>query len=128
MAPRKTTTLPSDQLQLQLMCGKPHVELTLRKLLDQKTFLAECRGCEGQVTAFTDMFSTFLSTSIVTIMTTIPKMLSVSCLSDYCPVAFTHTIVKHFKRLIMRYIKTLQLFSLEALEFAYCPNRSTNDT
>ncbi|KAI4899213.1 hypothetical protein NFI96_005202 [Prochilodus magdalenae] len=48
--------------------------------------------------------------------------------NDYRPVALTPIIMKCFKRLVMRHIKTLLPPSVDPLQFAYRPNRSTNNT
>ncbi|KAI4896082.1 hypothetical protein NFI96_027212 [Prochilodus magdalenae] len=52
---------------------------------------------------------------------------SVSCLNDYRPIALTPIIMKCFERLVLRHIKTLLPPSLDPLQFAYRPNRSTDD-
>ncbi|KAI4879650.1 hypothetical protein NFI96_006824, partial [Prochilodus magdalenae] len=57
----------------------------------------------------------------------VPKKSSVSCLNDYRPVALTPIIMKCFEGLVMRHIKTLLPPSLDPLQFAYRPNRSTGD-
>ncbi|KAI4903543.1 hypothetical protein NFI96_030846 [Prochilodus magdalenae] len=48
-----------------------------------------------------------------------------TCLNDYRPVA--PIIMKCFERLVLRHIKTLLPPSLDPLQFAYRPNRSTDD-
>ncbi|KAK3535534.1 hypothetical protein QTP70_016804, partial [Hemibagrus guttatus] len=50
----------------------------------------------------------------------VPKKSTVSCLNDY-------RFEKCFERLIMRHIKTQLPPSLDSLQFAYRPNRSTDD-
>ncbi|XP_060758450.1 cilia- and flagella-associated protein 57-like [Neoarius graeffei] len=57
----------------------------------------------------------------------VPKKSSVSCLNEYCPVALIPIIMKCFKRLIIRHIKTLLPPSLDPLQFACHHNRSTHD-
>uniref|UniRef100_A0A3B1J4C9 Reverse transcriptase domain-containing protein n=1 Tax=Astyanax mexicanus TaxID=7994 RepID=A0A3B1J4C9_ASTMX len=57
----------------------------------------------------------------------VPKKSTVSCLNDYRPVALTPIIMKCFERLVMRNIKTQLPSSLDPLQFAYRPNRSTDD-
>ncbi|KAI4892920.1 hypothetical protein NFI96_001301 [Prochilodus magdalenae] len=56
-----------------------------------------------------------------------PKKSSVSCLNDYRPIALTPIIMKCFERLVLRHIKTLLPPSLDPQQFAYRPNRSTDD-
>ncbi|KAK3510107.1 hypothetical protein QTP70_026726 [Hemibagrus guttatus] len=57
----------------------------------------------------------------------VPKRSPVSCLNDYCPVARTPIIMKCFERLVMRHIKNLLPPSLDPMQFAHRPNRSTDD-
>ncbi|GAA6107798.1 uncharacterized protein LOC121182596, partial [Tachysurus ichikawai] len=56
----------------------------------------------------------------------VPKKSTVSCLNDYRPVALTPIVMKCFEKLVMRHIKTQLLPSLDPLQFAYRPNRSTD--
>lgn len=51
----------------------------------------------------------------------------VTCLNDYRPVALISTIMKFFERLVMRHIKSQLPVTLEPMQFAYRPNRSTDD-
>ncbi|KAK3528590.1 hypothetical protein QTP70_004998 [Hemibagrus guttatus] len=62
-------------------------------------------------------------------MTIVPvlKKSTVSCINDYRSVALTPIVMKCFERLVMRHIKTQLLPSLDPLQFAYRPNRSTDD-
>ncbi|KAI3363621.1 hypothetical protein L3Q82_001255 [Scortum barcoo] len=53
-----------------------------------------------------------------------PKILS---LNIYCPVALTSTIMKCFERLVKSFINSSPLDTLDQLQFAYRPNRSTED-
>ncbi|KAK3548525.1 hypothetical protein QTP70_013370 [Hemibagrus guttatus] len=57
----------------------------------------------------------------------VPKKSTVSCLNDHHPIALTPIVMKCFKRLVMRHIKTKLPLSLDPLQFAYCPNRSMDD-
>uniref|UniRef100_A0A3B1JF03 Reverse transcriptase domain-containing protein n=1 Tax=Astyanax mexicanus TaxID=7994 RepID=A0A3B1JF03_ASTMX len=57
----------------------------------------------------------------------VPKKSQVSCLNDYRPIALTPIIMKCFERLVMRHIKNQLPSSLDPLQFAYRPNRSTDD-
>lgn len=57
----------------------------------------------------------------------VPSKSSVSCLNDYWPVALTQIIIKCFKKLVMRHIKTMLSPSLDTWQFTYCPNQSTDD-
>ncbi len=51
----------------------------------------------------------------------------VSCLNYYRPIALTPVIMKCFERLVMHNIKNNLPNTLDPLQFAYCPNRSTDD-
>ncbi|KAK3508787.1 hypothetical protein QTP70_007628 [Hemibagrus guttatus] len=55
------------------------------------------------------------------------KKSPVSRLNDYLPVALAPIIMKCFERLVMRGIKDLLPPSLDPMQFAYRPNRSTDD-
>ncbi|KAI3354592.1 hypothetical protein L3Q82_019091 [Scortum barcoo] len=50
-----------------------------------------------------------------------------SALNDYLPVALTSTIMKCFERLVKLFITSSIPDSLDPLQFAYRPNRSTED-
>jgi uncharacterized protein YpiB (UPF0302 family) len=52
-----------------------------------------------------------------------PKEVKVTCLNDYRPMALTLVAMKCFERLVMAHINSI----LDPLQFAYCPNRSTDD-
>ncbi|KAK3531501.1 hypothetical protein QTP70_023284 [Hemibagrus guttatus] len=115
-------------------CPELYAELTHRSLLDQTTFLAECSGNVEQLAdVFTDIFNISLSSAFVpaclktTTIVPVPKKSTVSCLNDYRPVALTPIVMKCFERLIMRHIKTQLPPSLDPLQFAHHPNRSTDD-
>ncbi|KAK3545642.1 hypothetical protein QTP70_008782 [Hemibagrus guttatus] len=92
------------------------------------------RECAEQLAdVFTDIFDISLSSAVVpsclktTTIVPVPKKSTVSCLNDYCPVALTPIVMKCFKRLVMRHMKTQPPCSLDPLQFAYRPNRSTDD-
>ncbi|KAK3561941.1 hypothetical protein QTP86_019064 [Hemibagrus guttatus] len=82
---------------------------------------------------FTDIFNISLSSTVVptclktTTVIPMPKKSAVSCHNDYCPVALTPIIMKCFERLVMRQIKDLLPPSLDPMQFACHPNRSTVD-
>ncbi|KAK3534925.1 hypothetical protein QTP70_002009 [Hemibagrus guttatus] len=92
------------------------------------------RECAEQLAdVFTDIFNISLSSAVIptclktTTIIHVPKKSPVSCLNDYRPVALTSIIMKCFKRLVMRQIKDLLPPSLDAMQFAYRPNRSMDD-
>ena len=57
----------------------------------------------------------------------VPKNTKATCLNDYRPVALTSIAMKCFERLVMAHINIIIPENLDPLQFAYCPNRSTND-
>ena len=56
-----------------------------------------------------------------------PKNTKVTCLNDYCPIALTSVAMKCFERLGMAHINTIIPDTLDPLQLAYYPNRSTDD-
>ncbi len=94
----------------------------------------ELKDCAEQLTdVLTDIFNTSLSQSVIptclksTTIIPVPNKSPVSCLNDYRPIALTPTIMKCFERLVMHNIKTSLPNTLDPLQFAYRPNRSTDD-
>ncbi len=57
----------------------------------------------------------------------VPKNSKPSCLNDYRPVALTSTVMKVFERLVKNHICSSIPATLDPLQFAYRPNRSTDD-
>ena len=55
----------------------------------------------------------------------VPKNTKVTCLNDYQPIALTSVAMKCFEMLVMAHINTIIPETLESLQFAYRPNRST---
>ena len=51
----------------------------------------------------------------------------VTCLNDHRPIALTLVAMKCFERLVMAHINTIIPETLDPLQFAYRPNRSTDD-
>ena len=51
----------------------------------------------------------------------------VACLNDYRPVALISVAMKCFARLVIAHINTIMPETLDPLQFAYRPNRSTGD-
>ncbi len=56
-----------------------------------------------------------------------PKNNKPSCLNDYQPVALTSIVMKVFERLVKSHISSSIPVTLDPLQFAYRPNRSTDD-
>ncbi|KAK1791977.1 hypothetical protein P4O66_001747 [Electrophorus voltai] len=92
--------------------------------------LSECADQLADV--LTDIFNISLSCAVVptcfkTTIVPVPKKPTVSCFNDYRPVTLTSIIMKCFKKLVMRHIKTQLPPSLDPLQFTYRSNRSTDD-
>ncbi|KAK3533169.1 hypothetical protein QTP70_012416 [Hemibagrus guttatus] len=136
VAVRKTIPPPNDQV---LCFFTTDVRRTLCRVNPRKSagpdnipgrVLREC--AEKLADVFTDIFNISLSSAVVptclktTTIIPVPKKSTVSCLNDYRPFALTPIMMKCFERLIMRHIKTQLPPSLDPLQFAYCPNRSTD--
>ncbi len=92
------------------------------------------KDCAAQLTdVLTDIFNTSLSQAVVptclksTTIIPVPKQSPVSCLNDYRPIALTPIMMKCFERLVMHNIKNSLPNTLDPLQFAYRPNRSTDD-
>ena len=58
----------------------------------------------------------------------VPKNTKITCLNDYRPVTLTSVAMKCFERLVVAHINTIIPETLDPLQFAYHPNRSTDDT
>ncbi|KAI3363440.1 hypothetical protein L3Q82_012057, partial [Scortum barcoo] len=91
--------------------------------------------CADQLAdVFADIFNMSLLQSVVptcfkeTIIVPVPKKTKILYLNDYRPVvALTSTIMKCFERLVKSFITSSIPDSLDPLQFAYRPNRSTED-
>ncbi len=57
----------------------------------------------------------------------VPKNNKPTCLNDYRPVALTSIVMKVFERLVKNHICSSIPVTLDPLQFAYHPNRSTDD-
>jgi hypothetical protein len=82
---------------------------------------------------FSDIFNLSLTESVIptcfkqTNIVPVPKNTKVTCLNDYRPIALTAVAMKCFERLVMAHINNIILETLDPLQFAYRPNRSTDD-
>ena len=82
---------------------------------------------------FTDIFNQTLSQSAVltcfkrATIVPVPKKAKVTELNDYRLVALTSVIMKCFERLVKDHITSPLPDTLDPLQFAYRPNRSTDD-
>ncbi len=78
----------------------------------------------NQVYALTSVVPTPFKKSVII---PVPKNSKPSCLNDYRPVALTSTVMKVFERLLKKHICSSIPATLDPLQFAYRPNRSTDD-
>ncbi len=92
------------------------------------------RSCADQLAGlFTSIFNESLATSVVptsfkkSVIIPVPKNNKPSCLNDYRPVALTSIVMKVFERLVKNLIYSSIPVTLDLLQFAYRPNRSTDD-
>ncbi len=134
---QKLPTPPSDQA----LCLSPaDVRKTLSRINPRKAAGPDnipgrvLKDCAEQLTdVLTDIFNTSLSQAVIptclksTTIILVPNKSPVSCLNDYRPIALTSIIMKCFERLVMHNIKTSIPNTLDPLQFAYRPNRSTDD-
>ncbi len=93
------------------------------------------KECAEQLTdVLTDIFNTLLSQTVIptslksTTIIPVPRKSPVSCLNNYRPIALTPIIMNCFERLVMHNINTSLPNTLNPLQFAYRPNRSTDDS
>ncbi len=96
--------------------------------------LISLRSCADQLAGlFTSIFNESLATSVIptsfkkSVIIPVPKNSKPSCLNDYRPVALTSTVMKVFERLLKKHICSSIPATLDPLQFAYRPNRSTDD-
>ncbi|MCJ8729503.1 hypothetical protein PDJAM_G00107090 [Pangasius djambal] len=117
MTARKTTPSPNDQVLCLTTADvrKPLHRVNPRKAAGPDNIPGRVlRGRADQLAdVVTDIFNTSLCSTVVP-----------TC---FKAVALTTIIMKCFERLVMRHIKTLLPPSLDPLQFAYRPNRSTDD-
>ncbi|KAK3536802.1 hypothetical protein QTP86_025583, partial [Hemibagrus guttatus] len=112
----------------------------IQAITNYKTTSPACDGDASLSDALNDFYAWFEAQNSVAVRKTIPppnnqtttivpvlKNSIVSSLNDCCPVALTPSSMKCFERLVMRHIKTQLPPSLDPLQFAYRPNRSTDD-
>ncbi len=88
------------------------------------------RSCADQLAGlFNSIFNESLASSVVPTSFKKPVIIPVppSCLNDYRPVALTSIVIKVFERLVKNHICPSIPVTLDPLQFAYRPNRSTDD-
>ncbi len=134
---QKLLPSPNDQV----LCLSPaDVRKTLSRINPRKAAGPDnipgrvLRDCAAQLTdVLTDIFNTSLSQAVVptclksTSIIPVPKKTPVSCLNDYRLIALTPIMMKCFERLVMHHIKSSLPNTLDPFQFAYRPNRSTDD-
>ncbi len=134
---QKLPTPPNDQA---LCLSAADVRKTLSRINPRKAAGPDnipgrvLKDCAAQLTdVLTDIFNTSLSQAVVptclksTTIILVPKKSPVSCLNDYRPIALTPIMMKCFERLVMQKIKNSLPNTLDPFQFAYRPNRSTDD-
>jgi hypothetical protein len=91
------------------------------------------RACADQLAGvFTDIFNMSLTESVTptcfkqTTIVPVPKNTKATCLNDYRPIALTYVAMKCFEMLVMAH-NTIIPENLDPLQFAYRPNRFTDD-
>jgi hypothetical protein len=102
-----------------------------------KTFkqvnIHKAAGPDGLPSVFTDILNLSLAESAIptcfkqTTIVPVPKKAKLTCLNYYSPIALTSVAMKCFERLFMAHINTIMPETLDPLQFAYLPNRSTDD-
>ncbi len=134
---QKLLASPNDQV----LCLSPaNVRKTLSRINPRKVAgpvnIPErvLRDCDAQLMdVLTDIFNTSLSQAVVTTclkstsIIPVPNKSPVSCLNDHRPIALTPIMMQCFERLVMHHIKSSLPNTLDPFQFAYRPNRSTDD-
>ncbi|KAK3516299.1 hypothetical protein QTP70_009421 [Hemibagrus guttatus] len=92
------------------------------------------RACADQLApVITVIFNLSLIQSVIptcfkeSIIVPVPKKTHPASLNDYRPVALTSVVMKCLERLVRDFIISSLPDTLDPLQFAYCPNRSTDD-
>ncbi len=92
------------------------------------------KACANQLAPVVTVFNLSLSQCTVpncfkqSVIVPVPKKPQPSCLNDYRPIALTSVVMKCFERLVKSIITTSLPATLDPLQFAYCSNRSMDDT
>ena len=82
---------------------------------------------------FTDIINLSLTESVIpswfkqTTIVPVPKEQKITCLNDYRPEALISVVMKWFEKLVLAHINSILPDTLDPLQFAYRPNRSTDD-
>ena len=133
----KSTPRPDEQI---LCLDTADVRRTLRRVNTRKAagpdnipgrLLKECADQLAGV--LTDIFNTSLKQAVVpsclktATIIPVPKKPTISSLNDYRPVALTPIMMKCFERLVKDHITSKLPPTFDPYQFAYRPNRSTED-
>ncbi|KAK2920685.1 hypothetical protein Q8A73_000170 [Channa argus] len=93
------------------------------------------RACANELAdVLTSIFNLSLSQCTVplcfktTTIVPLPNKSPPTCLNDYRPVALTPVIMKFFERVVLAHIQSSIPDTIDPLQYAYRPNRSTLDT
>uniref|UniRef100_A0A3B1K1K8 Reverse transcriptase domain-containing protein n=1 Tax=Astyanax mexicanus TaxID=7994 RepID=A0A3B1K1K8_ASTMX len=134
---KKTTPHPGEQV---LRLDPADVQNTLKRINIRKSPGPDqipgsvLKRCAEQLTyVLTDIFNISLCQAVVpscykvSAIIPVPKKSTVDTLDDYRPVALTSIIMKCFERLVKDHITSILSPLLDPLQFAYRPNRSTED-
>ncbi len=134
---RKSVPQPDEEV---LTLNTADVRRTLEKVNAQKAagpdnipgrVLKECADQLAPV--LTDIFKISLDQAVVpscfktAIIIPVPKKSTIKCFNDYRPVALTPIMMKCFERLVKDYIFSRLPPMFDPFQFAYRPNRSTED-
>ncbi|MCP4487325.1 MAG: DUF1891 domain-containing protein [Gammaproteobacteria bacterium] len=92
------------------------------------------KACADQLApVFTDIFNSSLKQATIpaclksATIIPVPKKSPTTTLNDFRPIALTPVITKCFEKLVLRHIKACLPPTLDPHQFAYRPNRSTED-
>jgi hypothetical protein len=92
------------------------------------------RACADQLAGvFTDILNMSLIESVIptcfkqTTIVPVPKNMNATCLNDYRTVALTSVALKCFESLVMAHITSIIPETLDPVQFAHRPKRSTDD-
>ncbi|TWW71086.1 thiamine pyrophosphokinase 1 [Takifugu flavidus] len=127
---------PLDKNYLHILWRKDQLHRALRKTNPRKAAGSDNipeRALNELADVLTSIFNLSFSLSIVplcfktTTIVPLPKKSPPTCMNDYRPVALTPIIMICFKRVVLTHIQSSIPDTLDLLQYAYWPNRSTSD-
>ena len=137
---RHTHTGTTQPPSIPLTISSGQVNKALRKINPRKAAGPDnihgraLRACANELAdVLTSIFNLSLTHRTVpscfktTTIVPLPKKSQPVCLNDYRPVALTPIIMKCFERVVLAHIKSSMPDTLDPLQYAYRPNRSTSD-